>query len=144
VSLDESLALVALAAVKEPHRHSRYAVRWLRRLLEEDDGLTLEEAALAVSALAALGGPSTDQAHATKRGKRIPRGSFSPTISLPGAGLSRIELKTARCHRCERDLAVAAFATDRSKASGRKSICRECDREKARLYDAKHWQEPAG
>jgi hypothetical protein len=65
VSLGESLALVGLVAVKEPHRHSRYAVRWLRRLLEEDDGLTLEEAALAVSALAALGGPSTEHAQST-------------------------------------------------------------------------------
>jgi hypothetical protein len=34
-------------------------VRWLRRLLEEHDGLTLEETALAVSALAA---PTTEQA----------------------------------------------------------------------------------
>jgi hypothetical protein len=30
-------------------------VRWLRRLIEEDEKLTIEEAALAVSALAALG-----------------------------------------------------------------------------------------
>ena len=65
LSLDESLALVALVAVKEPQRHSRYTVRWLRRLLEEHDGLTLEETALAVSAVAALGGPSTEQALST-------------------------------------------------------------------------------
>jgi hypothetical protein len=38
---------------------------WLRRLLEEHGALTLEETALAVSALAALAGPSTEQAHAT-------------------------------------------------------------------------------
>lgn len=62
VTLDESLALVALVAVKDPARHPRYAVRWLRRLLEEHDGLTREEAALATSALAALGGPATEQA----------------------------------------------------------------------------------
>jgi hypothetical protein len=31
-------------------------LRWLRRLLVEDEFLTIEEAALAVSALAALGG----------------------------------------------------------------------------------------
>jgi hypothetical protein len=33
ITLDESLALVALVAAKDPPRHSRYAVRWLRRLL---------------------------------------------------------------------------------------------------------------
>ena len=65
ITLDESLALVALVAAKEPHRHSRYALRWLRRLLEEHDGLTLGEAALAVSALAALAGPATGQAYST-------------------------------------------------------------------------------
>jgi hypothetical protein len=65
ITLDESLALVALVAVKDPHRHSRYAVRWLRRLLEENDGLTLRETSLAVSALAALGGSSTAQAQST-------------------------------------------------------------------------------
>jgi hypothetical protein len=36
------------------------------------------------------------------------------------------------------------FGRDASKGSGLKSICLECDREKARLYYAKHWQEPAG
>ena len=65
ITLDESLALVGLVAAKEPHRHGRYALRWLRRLLEEHDGLTLEEAALAVSALAALVGPSNEQAYST-------------------------------------------------------------------------------
>ncbi len=44
------------AVQKEPARRSRYTVRWLRRLLEEDECLTIDEAALAVSALAALGG----------------------------------------------------------------------------------------
>ena len=37
IKLDEALALTALAAEKEPERRSRFAVRWLHRLLEEDD-----------------------------------------------------------------------------------------------------------
>jgi hypothetical protein len=35
-----------------PRDHG-FAVRWLRRLLEEDDSLTIEEAAMAASCLAA-------------------------------------------------------------------------------------------
>ena len=33
ISLDESLALTVLVAEKDPERRSRFAVRWLRRLL---------------------------------------------------------------------------------------------------------------
>jgi hypothetical protein len=44
VTLEESLALTALAAEKGDAKRSRYAVRWLRRLLDEDQLLTLEEA----------------------------------------------------------------------------------------------------
>jgi len=64
ITLTEALELVALVAQKDPRRHSRYAVRWLRRLLEEDERVTLEEAALAASCLLALGGPSNEQAYA--------------------------------------------------------------------------------
>jgi len=39
------------------------AVRWLRRLLEEDESLTIEEAAMAGSCLSALGGPSHEEAY---------------------------------------------------------------------------------
>jgi hypothetical protein len=53
---EESLALTALVAERHPERGSSFAVRWLRRLLEEDDQLTIEEIALAASALAGLGG----------------------------------------------------------------------------------------
>jgi hypothetical protein len=56
LTLGEALALTALVAQKDPGRRSRYVLRWLRRLLEEDECLTIDEAALAVSALAALGG----------------------------------------------------------------------------------------
>jgi hypothetical protein len=65
VSLRDALGLVALAAQKGSGRRSRYAVRWLRRLLEEDENLTVEEAVLAASALAALGGRGHAEAHAT-------------------------------------------------------------------------------
>jgi hypothetical protein len=74
--LSESLALTALVAQKDTARHSRYAIRWLRRLLEKDPHLTIEEAALATSALAALGGRMHAQAlsamaeRATSRGAR--------------------------------------------------------------------------
>jgi hypothetical protein len=43
VTLGEALELVALVAQKDSRRHSRYAVRWLRRLLEEDERLTIEQ-----------------------------------------------------------------------------------------------------
>ena len=56
ISLDESLALTVLVAEKELERRSRFAVRWLERLLEEDERLSIEEAAVAASSLAALGG----------------------------------------------------------------------------------------
>jgi hypothetical protein len=45
ITLGESLALTALATQKAPERRSRYAVRWLRRRLEEADHLTIEEEA---------------------------------------------------------------------------------------------------
>jgi hypothetical protein len=51
ISLDESLALTVLVAEKEPRRRSRFAVRWLRRLLEEDESLTIEEATMAACSL---------------------------------------------------------------------------------------------
>jgi hypothetical protein len=38
------------------------------------------------------------------------------------------------CYRCKRELASEAFARDASKGSGRKSICKECDAERARRY----------
>jgi hypothetical protein len=42
--------------------NSRYAVRWLRRLLEEDPSLSIEEATVGALCLAALGGQSHDEA----------------------------------------------------------------------------------
>jgi hypothetical protein len=65
ITLAEALELVALVAQKDPRRHSSYAVRWLRRLLDEDERVTIEEAALATSCLVALAGPAHEQAHLT-------------------------------------------------------------------------------
>jgi hypothetical protein len=65
MTLVESLALTALAMQKVPQRGRRYAVRWLRPLLEEADSLTIEEVAFAAAALAALGGPSHAEATST-------------------------------------------------------------------------------
>jgi hypothetical protein len=41
ITLDESLALTVLVVQKDPGRRSRYTVRWLLRLLEEDENLTI-------------------------------------------------------------------------------------------------------
>jgi hypothetical protein len=54
-----------LVVEKDPGRCSRFAVRWLRRLLEEDGSLTIEEASLAAAALAALGGRGHEEALST-------------------------------------------------------------------------------
>jgi hypothetical protein len=68
ITLGESLALTALVVQKDPGRRSRYTVRWLLRLLEEDENLTIEEAVLATSALAALGGRGHEEAFSTLSG----------------------------------------------------------------------------
>jgi hypothetical protein len=63
ISLEGALALTALVAEKEPERRSRFAVRWLRRLLEEDASLTIEDATMAASCLEALGRASHEEAY---------------------------------------------------------------------------------
>jgi hypothetical protein len=54
ISLAEALDLTLLIARKDPRRHPRVAARWLRRYLDEYDGVTIDEAALVASSLAAL------------------------------------------------------------------------------------------
>ena len=44
----------------------------------------------------------------------------------------------AACSRCGETKPVEAFYADRSRAQGRKSICKPCDLEKARDYYAAH------
>ena len=63
LGLAEALDLTALIAVKDPRRRSRVSARWLFRYLQECDTTTIEEAAHAAAALAALGGPGHDDAH---------------------------------------------------------------------------------
>ena len=92
LSLAEALALTALVVQKDPTRRSRYAVRWLRRLLEEDKLLTIEEATLAASALAALGGRGSDEALTTlstmaERVTREREGSLPRPRKSAGAGV---------------------------------------------------------
>jgi hypothetical protein len=67
LSLLDALELTVLVARKDPPRHPRVAARWLLRLLEEKPDVTIEEAALAASSLAALTGPGYDEAAQTLR-----------------------------------------------------------------------------
>lgn len=45
---------------------------------------------------------------------------------------------TKRCGKCGQVKDVQEFARDRGKACGRKSLCKACDRAKARRYYAAH------
>jgi len=65
ITLEEALTLTVLVVERDPGRRSRYAVRWLLRLLQEDENLAIEDAGLAASALAALGGRGHAEALAT-------------------------------------------------------------------------------
>jgi hypothetical protein len=67
VWLADALALTVLAVERAPGKRNAYTTRFLRRLLVEDPNLTIDEAALAASALAALGGRSHEHALATLR-----------------------------------------------------------------------------
>ena len=51
-----------------------------------------------------------------------------------GGGL----VEVACCYACKRDKPVGEFSPDSSKASGRSSICRACDRAKSRRYYAQN------
>jgi hypothetical protein len=65
LSLSDALDLTMLVARKDPPRHERMAARWLLRLLEEDPAMTIQEAALAASSLAALPGTGYPEAAQT-------------------------------------------------------------------------------
>jgi hypothetical protein len=65
LSLTDALELTLLVSRKDPQRHERMAARWLLRLLEEDPVLTIQEAALAASSLAALPGVGYQEATET-------------------------------------------------------------------------------
>ena len=68
VWLTDALALTVLAVEKAPGKRNRYTVRFLRRLLDDDPNLTIDEAVLAAAALAALGGRGHEQALAALTG----------------------------------------------------------------------------
>jgi hypothetical protein len=67
VSLLDALELTLLVARKDPRRHQRVAARWLLRFLEEHPDVTIEEAGLAASCLAALPGVGYQEAAQTLR-----------------------------------------------------------------------------
>jgi hypothetical protein len=67
LDLSESLELTALVALRNRERGGRFAVRWLKRWLDEADTPTIEEATVIGSCLAALGGPAHDTALAALR-----------------------------------------------------------------------------
>ncbi len=67
IDLREALELTALIAQHERPRLDRLGARWLQRWLEETPAPTLEDAALVVALLGALGGPHHDQAVANLR-----------------------------------------------------------------------------
>jgi hypothetical protein len=54
-----------LIAREDPRRHPRVAARWLRRYLDEYDGVTIDEAALVAASLAALAGREQETAAQT-------------------------------------------------------------------------------
>jgi hypothetical protein len=62
ISLVEALELTALVARHDPKRHGRFAARWLWRYLVESESITIDDAAVAVGLLLALGGKRHDEA----------------------------------------------------------------------------------
>jgi hypothetical protein len=65
LSLDDALTLTFLIAREKPARHERAEVRWHGRFELETPGLELAQSQLALAALAALTGPSADEAART-------------------------------------------------------------------------------
>lgn len=51
--------------------------------------------------------------------------------------------ETKRCPRCKTVKPLAEFAVDNSKRTGRKSLCKECDKAKAASYYAKNPEKKA-
>jgi hypothetical protein len=56
LTMADALALVVLVIEKDPEGRDRFSVRWLRRLLEEDANLTIDEVVMPATALTVLGG----------------------------------------------------------------------------------------
>jgi hypothetical protein len=60
LSLAEALELTLLIAREDPRRHPRVAARWLRLFLDESLDVTIAEAAIVATSLAALTGRGGD------------------------------------------------------------------------------------
>ena len=67
------------------------------------------------------------------RGAGAPREPLPP-LTTPALFFPSLGNPQACCYICKQILEVEDFAVDASKASGRKSICRACDRAKSRAY----------
>jgi ribosomal protein S7 len=67
ITLGEALELTILIAQHDSRRHQRVAVRWLQRYIDEHPEVTLDDALLASSCLAALAGRNFDDAAVTLR-----------------------------------------------------------------------------
>jgi hypothetical protein len=96
LDLGEALELTALVSLRDAERGRRYAMRWLARWLDESPAATLTEAAFAVGALGALGGPGHGEALASLRAmaeRASTRGS-PPTVK-PGARSARLRGETS-------------------------------------------------
>ncbi len=72
-------------------------------------------------------------------------GSGKPTPSASTLAPHQVSLsevpksaEEARCYRCAIPKPIDQFARDRSKASGRKSICKPCDTAKSATYYAEN------
>jgi hypothetical protein len=61
-------------------------------------------------------------------------GKSPRSFPLPGPESSGGKRWIQPCYACGEKLPYTEFAPDRSKSSGRKSICRVCDRAKSRAY----------
>jgi hypothetical protein len=67
LDIGEALELTALVAAKDRARAGRLSVRWLQRWLDDADTPGLEETAMVVGLLLALGEPRHDEALAGLR-----------------------------------------------------------------------------
>jgi hypothetical protein len=89
-----------LVAEKEPERRSRFAVRWLRRLLEEDESLTIEEATMAASCLRRSAGRRTRRRTGCWRPwpkGRLGRDGLERSVLISPANAEEVLVRPAMC-----------------------------------------------
>jgi hypothetical protein len=83
VSLGEALELVALIAQHDPRRRGRAVARWTSRFLDANPAAGLDDLALIVGCLSALGGPRHEAALLALRDVS---GTASRRTVQPGVG----------------------------------------------------------